>query len=157
MTLLSRLNALIRLSVPLALPLLISLIPLTAFGQTITMENAAAGCGGRATLSITDPRPPTYHWEKDGRLVISVALFESGSEQIEPGSARVSVKGNLVTITYKFIDWEKDGELPIMCVWKTLVTFVVSALEPNSYFLLFASDTKDKFRVQGYMHINEPE
>ena len=151
----------IRCRLGLALTIVLSSFVPTAFGQTVVMEIQSGSCGSPVVRSITDTK--WHHkWEKNGRLIVSGSLSESGSTRVKPGSARIELRGNLVTIVYenfapKWTDEKGQEVLPPPCAWRTPVTFSIGGLESDYYHLILGAEAGGRFRVQTSLFIDEPD
>lgn len=120
-----------------------------ASGQSVVMERGTGTC----TSIDSNPPPSTYKWEKRGeknyQLVIATTIEETGGRWTPPESARISLRGNLLTITVG----EKETEGPV-CLWRVPVNLIIRALEPNIYHLIIA--TEDRFFVMRHLYIDDP-
>jgi hypothetical protein len=130
--------------------LLLSWLPF-AYGQSVIMERGTGKCVTTESELSSPPRS-TYKWEKDGeryQLAIATTLEETGRRWTPPESARISLRGNLLTITVG----DKETEGP-PCPWRVPVKLIIRGLEPDIYHLIVA--TQDRFFVMRHLYIDDP-
>ena len=152
-----------RFSMRLALPAfaLLSLTGPNASAQSVSMEILSTGCGTDASRFTDLKNGPRYSWRKGGSLAVSALVSENGIALASPKTAQVSVRGNLITLTIKYVKME-GNDLPPACHARTPYSFVISAIQPKDedgdYVLLVAQETAAGFfRVLFTMRVEEPQ